>query len=144
MPLIFGAVCWKTAMGFYVCPQSRLSKRQANNCLVHFYKRCVSGIRCRNICSISSKVNEDQFSKILLLSEYSLKSINLYIFLNFWVMRNKNPTEYFKILPKLFIWVTLISSIHPLFYIYSPLWFSLDYWLVWGRPKGAHVISGLI
>ena len=121
MPLIFGAVCWKTAMGFYVCPQSRLSKRQANNCLVHFYKRCVSGIRCRNICSISSKVNEDQFSKILLLSEYSLKSINLYIFLNFWVMRNKNPTEYFKILPKLFIWVTLISSIHPLFLYILPL-----------------------
>ena len=41
------------------------------NSLVHFYKRCVSGLRCPNICSIFSKVNEDQFSLIFLLMEYS-------------------------------------------------------------------------
>ena len=42
-----------------------LKSQNRQNCLVHFYKRCVSSLRWSTICSFSPKVNEDLISLII-------------------------------------------------------------------------------
>ena len=59
-------ILWQLLVGVMPVPIEDCLNDKQINCLVHFYKRCVSGFRWFNICSFSSQVNEDHLSLIVL------------------------------------------------------------------------------